>query len=300
MGQPTVKSKRDLFPYALVSPALLATIAIIFIPMFRTISYSFMNYILYKPDDKAFNGAANYIQAMNDSVFWSSFLHTIIWIVGIISFQFLLGLATAVLLNRSFPFRGLARSLILIPWVTPSVITALMWRWMYDGNYGVINQLLVQARLIERFIPWLANSSTALLAIIIALIWQGFPFFAIMLLAGLQAIPQEIYEASEIDGASPWQIFLRITLPLLRPVIFTTILLRTIWVANSLDVIIIMTGGGPGYSTYTLPVYSYIKGPIKVWISAYYFCLSVTLLTIFIMIFVSSYIRKILRGEASS
>lgn len=298
MGQPTVKSKRDLLPYALVSPALIATIAIIFIPMFRTISYSFMNYILYKPDDKAFNGAANYIQAMNDSVFWSSFLHTIIWIVGIISFQFLLGLATAVLLNRSFPFRGLARSLILIPWVTPSVITALMWRWMYDGNYGVINQLLVQARLIERFIPWLANSSTALLAIIIALIWQGFPFFAIMLLAGLQAIPQELYEASEIDGASPWQIFLRITLPLLRPVIFTTILLRTIWVANSLDVIIIMTGGGPGYSTYTLPVYSYVKA-YKGMDFGYSSALAV-LLTIFIMIFVSSYIRKILRGEASS
>lgn len=298
MGQPTVKSKRELLPYALVSPALIVTIAIIFIPMFRTVSYSFMNYILYKPDDKAFNGAANYIQAMKDPVFWSSFLHTIIWIVGIIAFQFLLGLATAVLLNRSFPLRGIARSLILIPWVTPSVITALMWRWMYDGNYGVINQLLVQVGLIERFIPWLADSSTALLAIIIALIWQGFPFFAIMLLAGLQAIPQELYEASEIDGASPWQIFLRITLPLLRPIIFTTILLRTIWVANSLDVIIIMTGGGPGYSTYTLPVYSYVKA-YKGMDFGYSSALAV-LLTIFIMIFVSSYIRKILRGEASS
>lgn len=160
-----------------------------------------------------------------------------------------------------------------------------MWRWMYDGNYGLINQLLVQAGLIKRFIPWLANSSTALAAIIIALIWQGFPFFAIMLLAGLQAIPQEMYEASAIDGAGPWQNFLMITLPLLRPVIFTTILLRTIWVANSLDVIVIMTGRGPGYSTYTLPVYSYAKA-YKGMDFGYSSALAV-LLTIFIMIFVS-------------
>ena len=297
MGKSALKPKFDLFPYALVSPALIATIAIIFIPMFRTVSYSVMSYILYKPNDKAFNGAANYVQAFKDPIFWSSFFHTIVWIVGIIAFQFLLGLLTAVLLNRAFPFRGIARSLILIPWVTPSVITALMWRWMYDGNYGLINQLLKQSGLIERFIPWLANSSTALLAIIIALIWQGFPFFAIMLLAGLQAIPQEIYEASKIDGAGPWQNFLRITLPLLRPVIFTTILLRTIWVANSLDVIVIMTGGGPGYSTYTLPVYSYLKA-YKGMDFGYSSALAV-LLTIFIMIFVSGYIRKILRGEAS-
>ena len=159
-----------MFPYTLVSPALAVTIAIIFLPMLRTVSYSFMDYILYKPNDKAFNGFANYIKAVNDPLFWSSFLHTTIWIVGIITFQFLLGLVTALLLNRTFPLRGIARSLILIPWVTPSVITALMWRWMYDGNYGIINQLLVQAGLIERFIPWLANSSTALGAIILALV----------------------------------------------------------------------------------------------------------------------------------
>ena len=177
MEKPASTSKIDVFPYALVSPAMIVTIAIIFIPMLRTVSYSFMNYILYKPNDRAFNGFANYIQAFNDPIFWSSLLHTAIWIVGIITFQFLLGLVTALLLNRTFPFRGIARSLILIPWVTPSVITALMWRWMYDGNYGIINHLLVQAGLIERFIPWLADSSTALAAIILALIWQGVPLF---------------------------------------------------------------------------------------------------------------------------
>ncbi len=295
MGKPALRPKTDLFPYALVSPAMIVTIAIIFIPMLRTVSYSFMNYILYKPDEKAFNGLANYIQAFKDPVFWSSFLHTILWIIGIVGFQFLLGLVTALLLNKTFPCRGIARSLILIPWVTPSVITALMWRWMYDGNYGIINQLLVQAGLIKRFIPWLANSSTALTAIIIALVWQGFPFFAIMLLAGLQAIPQEMYEASAIDGAGTWQNFMMITLPFLRPVIFTTILLRTIWVANSLDVIIVMTGGGPGYSTYTLPVYSYVKA-YKGMDFGYSSALAV-LLTIFIMIFVSGYIKKIFNAK---
>lgn len=298
MRTPAARPKIDLFPYILVSPALLVTVAIIFIPMLRTISYSFMNYVLYKPNEKAFNGLANYVQAFHDEVFWSSFWHTAIWIVGIIAFQFLLGLITALLLNRNFALRGIARSLILIPWVTPSVITALMWRWMYDGNYGLINQLLVQAGLISRFIPWLAESSTALGAIILALIWQGFPFFAIMLLAGMQAIPQELYEAAAIDGAGPWKKFIRITFPLLLPIIFTTILLRTIWVANSLDVIVIMTGGGPGYSTYTLPVYSYAKA-YKGMDFGYSSALAV-LLTIFIMLLVSVYIKKILELKEQS
>ncbi len=245
MGSPSIQKKKDILPYALITPALAITVAIIFIPMFRTITYSFSQYILYKPQDKGFNGLENYITAFHDPLFWSSLLNTFIWIVSIIVFQFLLGLATALLLNRNFIGRGIARSLILIPWVTPSVITALMWRWMYDGNYGLINQILSKAGLIKEFIPFLAQSSTAMGSIIVALIWQGFPFFAIMLLAGLQAIPDELYEAAEIDGATKVQRFFRITVPMLKPVILTTVLLRTIWVANSLDVILIMTGGGP-------------------------------------------------------
>ena len=257
--------------------------------------YSLMQYILYKPQEKAFSGLENYIQAFSDPLFYTSLLNTGFWIAGIITFQFLLGFVTALILKNNFRGQGLARSLVLIPWVTPSVITALMWRWMYDGNYGLINQILRRLGLINEFIPFLADKSTALGAIIFALIWQGFPFFAVMLLAGLQAIPQELYEAASIDGAGKWAGFRRITLPMLKPIILTTVLLRTIWVANSLDIIIIMTGGGPGYSTYTLPVYSYIKA-YKGMDFGYASTLAV-FLTIFLMIIVFGYIRSILKSE---
>lgn len=291
----TLRAKRDPLPYLLVTPALVITVAIIFFPMFRTISYSFMNYILYKPDEKSLNAFANYLLIFKDSLFYTSLLNTMIWIVSIIAFQFLLGFATALLLNQKFIGRGLVRSLILVPWVTPSVITALMWRWMYDGNYGLINQILSRAGLIKQFIPFLANSSTALGSIILALVWQGFPFFAVMLLAGLQSIPGELYEAAQMDGAQTFQKFRLITVPMLKPVILTTILLRTIWVANSLDIILVMTGGGPGYSTYTLPVYSYVKA-YKGMDFGYSSALAV-ILTVFLMVFVAGYIRSILKSE---
>lgn len=287
--------KFDPFPYLLVTPAMVITLAIVFLPMFRTMTYSFMEYILYKPNDMAYNGFANYQQAFTDPLFFTSLYHTFIWIVFVILFQFLLGFATALLLNKDFFAKGLARTLVLIPWVTPSVITALMWRWMYDGNFGLINQILYKLGMIKQFIPFLADSSLAMGAIIVALIWQGFPFFAIMLLAGLQSIPNELYEASRIDGATTAQTFFRVTIPILKPVIMTTVLLRTIWVANSLDVIIIMTGGGPGYSTYTLPVYSYIKA-YKGMDFGYSSTLAI-LLTVFLMVFVAGYIRSLLKSE---
>jgi multiple sugar transport system permease protein len=287
--------KRDTLPYKMITPAMIVTLAIIFIPMFRTITYSFMSYIIYKPKEVKFTGLENYRAAFSDPLFYSSLKNTVIWIVGIISFQFLLGFITALLLNRKFIGRGLARSLILIPWVTPSVITALMWRWMYDGNFGLINQILYKFGWINQFIPFLASMKLALPSIMFALVWQGFPFFAIMLLAGLQAIPDELYEASKIDGASSSQRFWRITVPMLRPVILTTLLLRIIWVANSLDVIIVMSGGGPGYSTYTLPVYSYIKA-YKGMDFGYSSTLAI-LLTILLMIIVSGYVKNLLKAE---
>ncbi|HUV06972.1 MAG TPA: sugar ABC transporter permease [Spirochaetia bacterium] len=175
-----------------------------------------------KSRDTRFIFLGNYIAALRDEVFWISFGHTLIWILGTISLQLALGFITALYLNREFRWRGIARAIILIPWVTPSVITALG-------------------------------------AIMLALMWQGFPFFAIMILAGLQAIPKSLYEAAEVDGATTMQKFLRITLPMLVPILFTAILLRIIWVANSLDIIFVMTGGGPGYSTHTLPLYAFVR-----------------------------------------
>ena len=248
-----------VMPYLLVAPAFILMLLIVGYPILNSIYMSFLSYTLFKPKDIKFVGLANYIKVLRDPIFKESLINTALWVGFGVFFQFLFGLILALLLNRDFKGRGIVRSVILIPWVTPGVLIGLMWSWMYDGNYGVINDILSKLHIIDNYIPWLASSDTSMLSVIVTIIWQGIPFFAIMLLAGLQAIPQELYEAAHVDGAGSWHAFWNITMPMLKPTILVSSLLRIIWVANSVDVIYIMTGGGPGYSTHTLSVYTYIK-----------------------------------------
>ncbi|HCM26393.1 MAG: sugar ABC transporter permease [Treponema sp. GWB1_62_6] len=291
------KKRLDLFPYVLIAPAVFAATLVVLIPILQTAGMSFMNYLIYKPKARSFIGLKNYITALADPVFWISIRHTVVWIAGVISLQLALGFGAALLLNRNFWWRGIARSLILIPWVTPSVITALMWRWMYDGNRGVINDLLVRFGFLRHYFPWLSNDKTALVSVMVALMWQGFPFFTIMIMAGLQSIPSSLYEAAMVDGAGAVTRFVKITVPLLIPILFTTILLRIIWVANSLDIIFVMTGGGPGYSTYTLPLYSYVKA-YKALDFGYAATLAL-LLAALLAVVVAGYVAKVLSTEDS-
>lgn len=246
-------------PYALLSPAVLVTLAIVFFPMVQAAWMSLHEYVLFRPKNITFTGLRNFVTALQDEVFWISLRHTVLWIGITVPAQLLLGLITALLLNQNFFWRPLARALIIIPWALPSVVIALMWVWIYDSNYGVLNDLLLRMDIIKTAVPWLANPDTALYAIILTLTWQGFPFFAVMILAGLQSIPASYYEAAAIDGASSLRQFWHITLPGIAGVVATAVLLRIIWVANSIDVIFVMTGGGPGYSTYTLPLYAFVK-----------------------------------------
>jgi multiple sugar transport system permease protein len=245
------KSRTSILPYVLLSPAVLATVIIVFYPMVQALITSLYNNILWKPRAVRFIGLDNYIAIWNDPVFWSSLGRTAIWIGLTVPLQLLLGLVTALLLNQTFRWRGLARSLILIPWALPSVVIGLMWSWIYNPQVGLLNDLMLRLGLLQSAMPWLANPDTSLYAIIVALVWQGFPFFAIMILAGLQTIPHSLY-----DGASDMQQFWHITLPALKSVLVTAVMLRIIWVANSVDVIYVMTGGGPGYATHTLPLYA--------------------------------------------
>ena len=247
----------DALPYVLLSPAVLATLALVFFPMAQAMVTSLYHRILWKPRDVRFIGLDNYLAIAQDEVAWSSLGRTLLWIGLTVPLQLALGLATALLLNRSFAWRGLARALILIPWALPSVVIALMWSWMYQPQVGLFNDLLLRLGLVGSALPWLAQPGTALYAIIVALVWQGFPFFAIMILAGLQTIPASLYEAAAVDGATPWQQFREVTLPGLKGVLVTAVMLRLIWVANSIDVILVMTGGGPGYATHTLPLYAF-------------------------------------------
>ena len=246
-------------PVWFLAPALAITAAVVVVPAAQTIWLSLHDYLLYEPDAAVFIGLRNFRAILQDEVFWISLWHSAVWVVGVVGLQFLLGLLTALLLNQSFWWRGAARALVVVPWALPSVIIGLMWTWMYDFNVGVLNDMFVRIGLIEEPIAWLARPDLALAAIMAALVWQGFPFFAITILAGLQTIPSELYEAAEIDGANRRQMLWHITLPSIADVIATALLLRTIWVANSLDVILVMTGGGPGYATHTLPLYAFVR-----------------------------------------
>jgi multiple sugar transport system permease protein len=257
---PQTRHRRRIWtPFWFLLPAIFITCAVVLLPVAQTAWLSMQNYLLYDPSSAVFVGLGNFVAIAQDEVFWISLWNSLVWIIGVVGLQFLLGLGAALLLNQSFWWRGLARSLIIIPWALPSVIIGLMWTWMYDFNLGVINDMLIRAGLLDAPIAWLARPDTALPAVMFALIWQGFPFFAVTILAGLQTVPVELYEAAEIDGVTPFQRLIYVTLPSIADVLATALLLRTIWVANSLDVILVMTGGGPGYATHTVPLYSFLR-----------------------------------------
>lgn len=252
--------KRNLWPYLLVAPALLTVLTVVFIPVVNAVSMSFQSYDLRRPSRIGFIGLGNYAEAISDPLFWQAVWKTVVWVGVGVGFQFVFGFVLALLLNRKFFGRGIVRSISLIPWVTPGVLIGLMWRWIYDGSYGVLNDILFRLGIIRDFVPFLARGDTAFPAVILTIIWQGIPFFALMILAGLQGIPEELYDAADVDGANGVQKLFRITIPSLKNVIFVTTLLRIIWVSNSVDVIFNLTEGGPAYATQTLSVYVFNKG----------------------------------------
>jgi multiple sugar transport system permease protein len=220
-----------IYPYLLVSPALIVMLCVVLIPVIQAIFTSFMHFDHRYPSKTSFIGLSNYIRAFTqDPQFWPSLRTTLLWVVFGVGFQFLFGFILALLLNRSFKGRGLMRSLSMVPWVTPGVLIGLIWRWLYHGNYGVINDLLLRIGLLEDGIPFLSRMNTALPATVIAVVWQGIPFFALMILAALQSVPHEIYEAAEIDGGNFFHMLFLITLPSIKNTIFVTLLLRIIWV----------------------------------------------------------------------
>ena len=199
-----------------------------------------------------------YIQVINDKGFWNSGLNTLIWTGGSVLGQMIFGLLVALILlkiKRGSAFYRII--LIVLPWATTDIVAALLWQWMYDSTYGVINDILVKIGIISSFIPWLGQPSTAMLAVIIANIWKGYPISAMFFLAGLQQIPNELYEASKIDGANFVQRFIFITLPMLRTLLLTILMLTTIWTINYFPLIYIMTNGGPNGATETFVTYIY-------------------------------------------
>ncbi len=226
-------------------------------PMLRALGRSFWHENLATGLQPEWAGLANYQQLLSDSRFWQDLGITSRFTLVSVSLELVLGLAIALLLHQRFPGRGLVRTLSLLPWAMPTAVMAIAWTWLFNDQFGLVNDLLQRLGLIATPLAWLAEPTLAFWALVIADIWKTTPFAAILLLAGLQGIPQDLYDAHAVDGASPWQSFRRITLPLLWPQILILLLFRGAEAFGIFDLIKVMTGGGPGGSTETLSVYLY-------------------------------------------
>lgn len=244
---------------AMAMPSVAVLVLLAAGPLLFMLVNSFRSWELTAPYPPAFIGLGNYARLLRDARFWSALGHTLQLLVLGIILQAGLGLLIALLLNRPFPLKRLVTALFLIPVMITPVVSGFNWRLIFHEQFGPLNFLLRTLGL-GAGRAWLADPSTALYTILVMDTWQWTPFVAMVLLAGLQAVPRQAYEAASVDGARPWQVFRRVTLPILRPMFVLVVLLRTIFIFRIFDPVFILTGGGPGNVTETLSVYTFYSG----------------------------------------
>lgn len=243
-------------PYLFILPSFLIIAAFLFYPIGTVFYYSFQNYDISAPFYNSFAGLDNFIKIFTeDKLFYRSLGTSLKWVVSQVGLQLVFGMIFALLLNQTFKLRGLVRAIAFIPWAISGVLASVMWSLMYNEHMGVFNDILMKIGIISEPQAFLAGTGSAFISVVIAELWRGIPFFAITLLASLQSIPEELYEASDIDGANKWESFVHITLPHLKNTIILTTLLRVVWEFNNVDLIFNLTGGGPANSTTTLTMY---------------------------------------------
>ncbi len=254
------RSKTDWLPHRMIAPSAVIIVCIILLPLLQGVWMSFQSGALLLANNTRFVGLGNYAGALTkDELFWTSLQHTVIWAVCSVSFAYLIGLALALLLNLDFPGRNVFRALLMLPWVVQNVVIALIWKWMFNDQYGFINEILVKWGITKTRILWLGDPNLALVAVIMVYVWKVYPFMMITLLAALQSIPRELYEAARMDGASIVSCFRYITFPLIRSVSVVVTLLLAIWAFNNFDIIYVLTRGGPGNSTMVMSVMVYFQ-----------------------------------------
>ncbi|MDT3697132.1 MAG: sugar ABC transporter permease [Ignavibacterium sp.] len=254
----TIYSKKEIGQIQLLFPVILLVSVFSLLPLLRGIYLGFTDYRLGDPI--TFNGLDNYIQLFNDEYFWSSFKIGMIWTLVVTALQVSLGLGLALLLNNKIKFVAFYTVLILIPWATPPIIRGILWRQMYEPNAGAVNILLNDFGLISTPINWLTNFEYVIPAVIVAGVWGEISKAAIFILAGLQTISNDLYEASKIDGAGLWDQFWHITLPVLKPVLAAIISLTFMWNFNTFGIIWVLTQGGPGGMTRLPMLAAYEEG----------------------------------------
>jgi len=250
----TYKRSDIWLAFWLIIPTLIAIGITAFYPLGQTLYDSFFRWSLRPGFEREFVGFQNYVNLFQDPRFLRSLWNTVYFTFFSVLIEFLLGLGTALILNADFKLRGLVRAAVLIPWAIPTAVSSQMWKWMYNDQYGVISLMLYNLGILEEGTPILGTPGMAMSAIIAVDVWKTTPFVALLLLAGLQTIPNELYEASRIDGANIWKQFTSITLPVLRPTIGVTLIFRTLDALRVFDIVYIMTQGAVG--TETLAVYN--------------------------------------------
>ncbi len=244
-------------PYLFLLPCALFILVILLYPVGSGIVKSFYNENLMVPLEPVFIGAENFTELFQDKIFLGALGRSLVWTVVILIFEMLFGMFFAAILNSDLYWKKLFRCLLLVPWVIPNAIAGIIWKWFLDGSYGLLNHLLMSFGFINNHLPWLSDGDLASFAVVMVIIWKSIPFVSITLLAGLQAIPKNLYEAAEVDGAGSGKLFFRITLPMLSKITIITAILTSIWNFNQLEIIQVITRGGPGEATLSLPVYIY-------------------------------------------
>ena len=250
-------SQEQLTGTLLLLPALLLLLLVFAYPIGRAFWLSLFTENLSTGLEPVFSGFSNYSRMAIDGRFWQSVWNTTLFTVIALTLELVLGVAIALLLHQTFRGRGLLRTIAILPWALPTALIALTWTWIFNDQFGVWNDMLLRLGVINSPVNWLGDPTLALLATIAADVWKTTPFVSILLLAGLQSIPNDLYEAHAIDGASPWQSFRRITLPLLLPQILIAMLFRFAQSFGIFDLVQVMTGGGPAGATEMVSLYIY-------------------------------------------
>jgi multiple sugar transport system permease protein len=240
---------------AFLGPAAVFVGIFTYYPMIAGSQMAFRNWNLNDLSDTSWVGLGNFQSLLDTPEFWGIVRNTVVWVVGSLVPQVVIGFAVALFLKRRFRMRGAYQAMIFFPWAVSGFLIGMLFRWMFNAEFGVVNDLLMKAGLIGSPIPWLAEPGFAMTAIIIANIWYGVTFFAIMILAALQSVSDEMYEAAALDGAGKVRTFFNITLPSIATTLALTILLRVIWIFNFPDIIFAMTGGGPADQTHIITTY---------------------------------------------
>jgi multiple sugar transport system permease protein len=247
------------FAYALLAPAIVAVCALIGYPIYLVLAISFREgkTLDFLALDRRPLGLGNYAYVLADDATWRSLYVSLAYTLGTIAPAFVIGLAIALLLDRVFPLRRWLRSLILLPWAVPGVLVSVIFVWLFDAQFGVVNYFLRSTGIATRDVAWYTDESTALFAVIVPTLWKSYPFFTLTLLAAMQSIPAHLYEAAKVDGATAWQRFRHVTWPGILGPATLALVLNGLWVFREFDIIYAATGGGPAKATETLGIRAY-------------------------------------------